>query len=670
MAEKNTTKFRSIRRRKRKGFCGLRTDEIGERSSESASGFADGRHPSTSVSNVAEVLEANSQVLPQSKVNISQKKLLNSSFEKLESDQAVLTRTKTKTLGLGSTSHTESASGFKLQDASLLKECISSAAICSTCRDPKSKLQLFQNNKLREGLAEHLYLECSICEAQTPLLTSKRLGGRGGGAQEVNRRAVLAAPQLGHAGLTQFCAGMNLPPPVTKKAYNDHQIQIKTIAVDNAETLMKDAAKRLVDKVAMERPDDIEDDGTTVVANVSVTIDGTWQKRGHSSRIGVTFVISVDTGEVLDYCVKSLFCHECKAHGNMNSESEEYQSWKECHEPVCQINHAGSSEEMEAASATEMFGRSISERNLKYTTFVGDGDSSSYGRVKDAMFQKYGDEYLVIKEECVGHVQKRLGTALRKYKADRKGKKLSDGKGVGGRGRLTDKIMDKMQNYYGKAIRGNKGDLLGMKRSIKAIQCHMIENTKVPMQEQHYYCPKDDNTWCKFWKEQLDDTVTYDQSNRLPEVFMEELAPIFTRLSQDNLLSRCLKGITQNQNEAINGMLWSKCPKIKFCGARKVTIAVCETIALFNTGAASKAIVMDIFGITPGSNTMKALRLQDQSRIKAASKKVSDKYQKQRQKLRAQKKSKGDKTAYQAGGFSLSSQPDEPVKKKGKKNPK
>ena len=110
------------------------------------------------------------------------------------------------------------------------------------------------------------------------------------------------------------------------------------------------------------------------------------------------------------------------------------------------------------------------------------------------MFEKYGDDYVVTKEECVGHVQKRLGTALRKYKADKKGKKLSDGKGVGGRGRLTDKIIDKMQNYYGKAIRGNKGDLLGMKRSIKAIQCHMIENTKVSMQEQHHYCPKDDNT--------------------------------------------------------------------------------------------------------------------------------------------------------------------------------
>ena len=75
---------------------------------------------------------------------------------------------------------------------------------------------------------------------------------------------------------------------------------------------------------------------------------------------------------IVDYCVKSLFCHECKAHKNMNAESEEYQCWKECHEPVCQMNHAGSSEEMEAASAIEMFGKSISERNLKYTTFVGD----------------------------------------------------------------------------------------------------------------------------------------------------------------------------------------------------------------------------------------------------------------------------------------------------------
>lgn len=54
-------------------------------------------------------------------------------------------------------------------------------------------------------------------------------------------------------------------------------------------------------------------------------------------------------------------------------------------------------------------------------------------------------------------MQKRLGTALRKYKKDMVGEKLSDGKTVGGKGRLTDKVIDKMQNYYGKAIRENRG---------------------------------------------------------------------------------------------------------------------------------------------------------------------------------------------------------------------
>ena len=76
--------------------------------------------------------------------------------------------------------------------------------------------------------------------------------------------------------------------------------------------------------------------------------------------------------------------------------------------------------------------------------------------MKEAMEKKYGAAYEVTKEECVGHVQKRLGTALKKYKKDKKGQKLADGKTVGGKGRLTDKIIDSMQNYYGQAIQENK----------------------------------------------------------------------------------------------------------------------------------------------------------------------------------------------------------------------
>ena len=38
-----------------------------------------------------------------------------------------------------------------------------------------------------------------------------------------------------------------------------------------------------------------------------------------------------------------------------------------------------------------------------------------------------------------------------------KGKFLSNSKKISGTGRLTKKVIDKLQNYYGKAIRSNVG---------------------------------------------------------------------------------------------------------------------------------------------------------------------------------------------------------------------
>ena len=44
----------------------------------------------------------------------------------------------------------------------------------------------------------------------------------------------------------------------------------------------------------------------------------------------------------------------------------------------------------------------------------------------------------------------------------------------------------------------------------------------------------------------------------------------FTRLSDTKLLQRCLKGLTQNANEAISSLLWSRCPKRVFCSKTKL----------------------------------------------------------------------------------------------------
>ena len=55
------------------------------------------------------------------------------------------------------------------------------------------------------------------------------------------------------------------------------------------------------------------------------------------------------------------------------------------------------------------------------------------------------------------------------------------------------------------------------------------------------------------------------------------------------LLSRCLNGLTQNQNESVNGDLWNRCLKTMFCGKVKVELALAETICHFNTGAGAGA---------------------------------------------------------------------------------
>ena len=57
-----------------------------------------------------------------------------------------------------------------------------------------------------------------------------------------------------------------------------------------------------------------------------------------------------------------------------------------------------------------------------------------YSRVCKEM--PYGPDHIVEKEECVGHVMKRMGTRLRKLVERLKGQKLEDGKGLQGRGRL------------------------------------------------------------------------------------------------------------------------------------------------------------------------------------------------------------------------------------------
>ena len=97
-----------------------------------------------------------------------------------------------------------------------------------------------------------------------------------------------------------------------------------------------------------------------------------------------------------------------------------------------------------------MFRHSVETYKLRYSELFGDGDSKTHQKIKD-VYGADGNE--VVKQECIRHVQKRV-------------KLKRDNPGLGGKGKLTDVVIDKMHNHYGIAIRANVGNLETMKAVI------------------------------------------------------------------------------------------------------------------------------------------------------------------------------------------------------------
>ena len=150
---------------------------------------------------------------------------------------------------------------------------------------------------------------------------------------------------------------------------------------------------------------------------------------------------------------------------------------------------------MEPEGADRIFQRSVEKHNLRYTEFYGDGDSKSFTRVKGV----YEDDGIEMeKKECIGHVQKRVGTALHKLK--------QENPGLGGKGKLTDSQIDKLQNYYGIAIRSNVGNLAGMKKAIHASLMHCASTEQCPL---HDHCSTASASWCRYQQDKENQTKLY-----------------------------------------------------------------------------------------------------------------------------------------------------------------
>ena len=177
----------------------------------------------------------------------------------------------------------------------------------------------------------------------------------------------------------------------------------------------------------------------------------------------------------------------------------------------------------------------------------------------------YGDVELQ-KEECINHVAKRLGTALRKLASS--GKKHGVTLGGRGHGKLNQATILKLTAYYGKAVRANSNNLDAMRDAVLATFDHATSTDERP---HHDRCPVGADSWCFYQKSLAPGEVPGPHRDLVGTPLSADVAKqvegVYLCLSHDDLLRRCLRGVTQNANESLHSKVWAKCPKTGFYSA-------------------------------------------------------------------------------------------------------
>ena len=147
------------------------------------------------------------------------------------------------------------------------------------------------------------------------------------------------------------------------------------------------------------------------VPAITVVIDGGWSKRTHkhsyNAKSGVAIVIGQATGKILHLGVRNKYCSMCNVAENKQIAPPDH----ECHK-----NWVGPSSSMETDILVAAFQEAENKYGLRYTTYVGDGDSSVYPSLIASV---PGWGHAIRKLECANHCIKCYRAGLEKLVQDK-----------------------------------------------------------------------------------------------------------------------------------------------------------------------------------------------------------------------------------------------------------
>lgn len=524
----------------------------------------------------------------------------------------------------------ENATKYILVDAKQLHLLIGLFP-CPDCLTPNS-LSIKTTSVL--GYANSFNISCNECDYYTTFNSSARLPRTTNTKAppfDVNRRMVhtFSAMGKGLRGLEVFSMHFNMKA-MQNKSYRAHKKALLDATTQNVEKNLE-MARCEVRKANMIFSGNDTDLNSNEPLDITVSYDGSWHKRGFTSKYGVGCCIEMTTGLVIDFEVLSKYCRSCDIMSNkLKDQPIVLEGWLKNHMPNCEKNYDGSSPMMEVEAAERIWSRSL-KHGFRYTTLISDGDSKTLSHLNSAKI--YGDKEIE-KIECINHVSKRLGTALRNLVKDNK----KTGSKLGGKsyGSLKDTTITKLTTYYRNAIQNNIGSLDNMKKAVFATLMHCKSTDSNP---QHNNCPEGDQSWC-FYNKYLAMNLPpppHETKIKTPlrEDVVAKLMPIYQRLGSSNLLSRCVDGKTQNANEALHGVLWSKCPKTTFVFKSTVLLRVSEGICTYNCGYLKTiSEIQQACGLanSPGTQTSKIAKRFDNVRLSIAKKRKNEKYQEYKRK--------------------------------------
>ena len=245
-----------------------------------------------------------------------------------------------------------------------------------------------------------------------------------------------------------------------------------------------------------------------------------------------------------------------------------------------------------------------------------------------------------------------MGTALLKLT---KAQKL----GGRGRGRLTKDKAIRLQHYYRYAITADDGrDIDSMRNRIWATLFHCMSTDEEP---HHTRCPQGVDSWCFHQRALARDADPPSHLEHIKHALdhdvAEAMVPVYKHMSDPNLLKRLQKGQTQNNNECLHSVIWSRCTKTVFEGHQKLHGAVASAVGGFNEGATHLTKVMDLLGIESNEMTQAFIESRDRARIakseeaRKGSRKVLRKQKAEDRKRQRARAEEEEGPAYEAGGY-------------------